>query len=131
MFLSHSRVVLAVTSMFSITRLNQSRISIRNVTTSTNKGATISEVWESHRDIISDAEARQRQQWAFRIHGSYYNLINKLEKNRLHLFRRYQYASNVHQRQFNRSIVLNFSKNRYGYDGPGWKKYWIRRRRPK
>lgn len=104
----------------------------KNISPLASEQATVgvSENWECHEDVISSTEAQQRQLWAFRFHGSYYNLVDRLERDRLHLFRGYQYKSDVRRCRLNRSVGLQRSKSKFGYDGPNWKRFWIRRRRP-
>lgn len=86
------------------------------------------ENWET--ESVSPEAALEFKKWAFRVHGSYYNLVDRLEKDRLQMFRKYQYLSSRKRRSLNHLFERRCSNNRYGYDGPHWKKFWIRRRRP-
>lgn len=80
--------------------------------------------WEI--DVPSELEVRRKERWCFRTHGSYYNLLEKLETDRLHLFRGFQMEENMRRRNVNVQIQKKL-KSKFGYDGKGWRKWWIRR----
>lgn len=87
--------------------------------------------WPSKVPYATVKEAQKKKAAALAFYGSHYAVVVSLQQEALHAFRTEQIQVQQEQRKRFKSSGFDKGKTPFGYDGPGWRSMWIRRRGPR